>query len=360
MQNTYRQYLLFSFLLCSFTLFGQKTKRILFLGNSYTYVNDLPQMISNAATSTGDTVIKDSNTPGGYYLGEHLTNSISLAKIMSGNWDHVVLQDQSLALAYPSTFMNSMVYSVKLDSIIKANSDCVQTIFYGTWGRKNGGTYLCTTPECDTDTWITRDYYEMDSAIERHYKIFADSVKASMSPVGTVWRYIKRNYPALELHQTDDSHPTVAGTYAAACSFYSAIFRKDPTLITYNPGLSPTDAANIRFAAKEVVFNELTRWNIGVYDTLLSGTCSVLGLSNENNVAANYWAAAPNPVLSHLTLTYTGKNPKESIMIYNTMGTLINVINGTSSTDIDFSGYPNGLYLLRSKNTHQTIRILKQ
>jgi hypothetical protein len=87
-------------ILCSITLFGQQTKRVLFLGNSYTYANDLPQLLADIANSTGKTLIFDMNAPGGYYLGEHLTNPTSLAKIASGNWDNVVLQEQSMALAY--------------------------------------------------------------------------------------------------------------------------------------------------------------------------------------------------------------------------------------------------------------------
>ncbi|MDA0199222.1 MAG: hypothetical protein OT643_10645 [Bacteroidetes bacterium] len=71
-----------------FTLFiysvanGQSlTKKALFLGNSYTYVNNLPQLIANAAASAGDSLIFDNNTPGGYTLQGHTTNVSSLEKI---------------------------------------------------------------------------------------------------------------------------------------------------------------------------------------------------------------------------------------------------------------------------------------
>jgi hypothetical protein len=111
---------------------AQDTKRVLFLGNSYTYSNNMPQLIADMAASTGKNFIFDSNTPGGYYLAQHLTNTVSLEKIESGNWDHVVLQDQSMALAYPSTFMNFLSYNIQLDSIIKEYNSCAQIIFYAT------------------------------------------------------------------------------------------------------------------------------------------------------------------------------------------------------------------------------------
>ncbi len=117
---------------------AQSLKKALFLGNSYTGVNDLPKLVSDAATSAGDTLIFDSNTPGGYYIAQHLTNQASMAKVAAGNWDYVILQDQSLALAYPSTFMNFLVYAVQMDSTIKAQNRCAQTMFYATWGRKPG------------------------------------------------------------------------------------------------------------------------------------------------------------------------------------------------------------------------------
>ena len=77
--------------LSCFVAHGQ-TKRVLFLGNSATFVNDLPQMTADIASSMGDTLIYDYNTPGGYTFQEHSTNTTSLNKIMQGNWDFVVLQ----------------------------------------------------------------------------------------------------------------------------------------------------------------------------------------------------------------------------------------------------------------------------
>src|SRR5688572_23871736 len=74
---------------------AQTTRRVLFLGNSYTGFNNLPQLISDAALSAGDSLIFDSNTPGGYTLEAHSLDPVSLGKIATGGWDYVVLQGQS-------------------------------------------------------------------------------------------------------------------------------------------------------------------------------------------------------------------------------------------------------------------------
>jgi hypothetical protein len=126
--------------LVSALVYGQnQTKRALFLGNSYTGVNNLPQMIANVATSMGDTLEWEMEAPGGYYLYDHSISTTSISKIESGNWDYVILQDQSQAMTLPNTQMYLVYSSAKLlDSLIKENNPCGETMFYMTWGRENG------------------------------------------------------------------------------------------------------------------------------------------------------------------------------------------------------------------------------
>src|SRR5215216_5701751 len=88
--------LLLSFLLITASnLNAQTTRKILFLGNSYTGVNNLPQIVHDVALSVGDTLIFDSHTPGGFRLIDHSTDIISQNKIMTAGWNYVVLQGQS-------------------------------------------------------------------------------------------------------------------------------------------------------------------------------------------------------------------------------------------------------------------------
>ena len=239
-----------------------QTKRVLFLGNSYTAVNNLPQLTSNVAASAGDTLIYDSNTPGGYTLNGHSTNSTSLSKIGQGNWDYVVLQEQSQWPSFPigQVATGCFPYASILDSIIKQNNPCGNTMFYMTWGRKNGDASNCSTwpPVCT--------YQGMDSLLYLRYMMMADDNDAVVSPVGAVWKYIRQNYPLIELYDFDESHPSLAGSYAAACCFYTSIYREDPTQITFTSTLNSTDAANIRLATKLIVFDSLLNWHIGEYD----------------------------------------------------------------------------------------------
>jgi len=85
-----------------FLLFGLAStatvKRVLFIGNSYTAVNNLPNTLLNLALSMGDTILVDNNTPGGFTFNQHSTNATTLAKIQSGNWDFVIHTQKNCAI----------------------------------------------------------------------------------------------------------------------------------------------------------------------------------------------------------------------------------------------------------------------
>nr|NQU90684.1 T9SS type A sorting domain-containing protein [Bacteroidota bacterium] len=254
---------IFTSILVLFCLLAQgQTKKVLFLGNSYTNVNMLPQITADVAASLGDTLLYDYNTPGGYTLQLHSTNETSLHKIREGNWDFVVLQEQSQRPAMPinQVLENVFPYAHYLDSVITAHNPCGETMFYMTWGRKNGDATYCPVwpPVCT--------YIGMDSLLRLRYMMMADSNDAMASPVGAVWRYIRQHFPSIELYMSDESHPSEAGSYAAACCFATAIFRENPLDINYDFTLNSTDALNIRRATKAIVYDSLLKWNIGKYD----------------------------------------------------------------------------------------------
>ncbi|MCB0803600.1 MAG: T9SS type A sorting domain-containing protein [Flavobacteriales bacterium] len=258
-------------------------KRVLFIGNSYTNANNLPQLIASVASSNGDTLFYDSNTPGGYTFELHSRNSTTLNKIAQANWDFVVLQEQSQLPSFPNSQVQTSVFpfAKKLDSSINVANSCTETMFYMTWGRKNGDANNCPffTPLCT--------YEGMDSMLYLRYSQMANMNAAVLSPVGALWRYIRNNHPAINLYSADESHPSLAGSYAAACSFYAAIFRKSPMNISFNSTLNSADAALIKAAAKAVVYDSLMKWNIGRFDNKASFS------SNQNQSQVSFQANSP-------------------------------------------------------------------
>ncbi|MBT8196295.1 MAG: T9SS type A sorting domain-containing protein [Bacteroidia bacterium] len=310
-------------------------------------------LTANLALSVGDTLIYDNNTPGGYTLEGHSTNANSLNKIMQGDWDFVVLQEQSQRPSFPIGQVQNDVfpYATFLDSVINANNTCGETMFYMTWGRKNGDASNCVAwpPVCT--------YQEMDSLLHLRYMQMANDNDAVVSPVGALWNYLRINHPSIELYSPDESHPSVEGSYAAACSFYTTIFRKDPTFITDIHTLDPFDAANIRTAARIVVYDSLLNWNIGAYDLTSSFNISQVSgftyqFTNTSQNAINYsWNinstldTSANPTFTFsgpgiYTIDLTNTNECDTITSSQTITvTATSVDNGID--DNIFSSYPN-------------------
>lgn len=232
---------------------AQSSIKTLFLGNSYTGFNNLPQLVHDVALSAGDTLIFDSHSPGGFRLIDHSTDVTTQSKIASGNWDYVVIQGQSQEpITQNSNFMSG---AAALRNQIKQADSCAIVMPYMTWGRKNGDASNCASFP------VMCTYQGMDTTIRNKYLNLTDKANGEVSPVSVVWSYIRQNHPGIELYQPDESHPSPSGSYAAACCFYAAIFKKDPTMITYDFGLNAAEASIIRSAAKLKVYDTLSFWD---------------------------------------------------------------------------------------------------
>lgn len=280
---------LVAILISNFAFAQSKSKRVLFIGNSYTYYNNMPNLVNSLANSVGDTVIHDSHAPGGETFQGHASNSTTLSKIQQGNWDFVVLQEQSQRPAFPIFQVENSVFPYAKDLVnnIRQSNPCTEPVFYMTWGRKNGDPTNCQyyAPLCT--------YEGMDDLLRERYEMMADSNSALLSPVGAVWRYLRTNHTSIELYDADESHPSLAGSYAAAVTFYTVIFRKDPSLLTFNSTLNSTDAQIIRNAVKTIVYNDLLNWNIGKFDPKAQFTSTQTDVStytfqNLSQEATNY------------------------------------------------------------------------
>jgi hypothetical protein len=300
------------FCISGYELKAQLSFKVLFLGNSYTSVNNLPQIIHDVALSAGDTLIFDSYTPGGYQLIDHSLDVTSQNKIMTGGWDYVVIQGQSQE---PVTFYNEFNSGGSaLNNLIKQYNPCAVTMPYMTWGRKNGDASNCASFP------VMCTYQGMDTTIRDRYLNLTAFINGEVSPVSVVWSYLRQNSPNIELYQPDESHPSVAGSYAAACCFYAMLFKKDPALITYNFGLNAADASIIRTAAKTQVFDSLQLWDfkrlpISNYSYQIgAGINEVIFSSINQDVRQTYFwdfgdgdtSTTQNPTHSYLTNgTYT-------------------------------------------------------
>lgn len=262
--------------------------------------------MQNMAISTGDILIYDSHTPGGYRFLNHVSNTNTLNKINAEDWDYVALQAQSQETSFPQSQMEAELFphAATLSNTIRANNECSQPLFYMTWGRENGD-----SSNCNNLPWVCT-YETMDDVIASTYTFMANTNNAELAPVGAVWRYLRTNHPTINLYSGDGSHPSLAGSYAAACAFYTIIYKKDPILISWNSSLSEMETNAIKLATQTVVFNALSNWDftlppaIASYtETITNGNISFINTSDAAD--AVFWDFGDNTTSADMNPTHT-------------------------------------------------------
>jgi hypothetical protein len=338
-------FVLFIFVFISHSVAQQhKTLKVLFLGNSYTYVNNLPQLIKDIALANGDTLLFDSNCPGGHTFNNHFNNATSLSKINAQAWDCVILQAQSQEPSFSpgQVAAQTLPYAIKLDSLIKNNNNCSETVFYETWGRKNGDASNCGSypPICT--------YLGMQDRLRASYKLFADTTQSVMAPAGEAWRKSIAQNPTLELYSSDQSHPSLEGSYLTACVFYETLFHKSVLSNTYTAGVSSTNVNFLQQIAHVVVNDSLLTWNIGKYNP-----CNITGI---NTISSNKNITLyPNP--AHDVLY---SNTSSYFKIYDVLGNLC--LSGNKSNAINIESLKSGVYFieLSSLDSTKKIRFVKE
>lgn len=198
--------------------------RILFVGNSFTARNNLPGLIAGLAAARGITVEHRLISAGGASLRQHLNAGQALDEIASGNYDTVVLQEQSTLPAKNPARMHDNIRDFHT-AIAEAGA---RTALYMTWSRKGAPQEPLTTA----------------------YASIAAELGATLVPAGLIWQHFQATHPAPSLHAPDNSHPALAGSYLTACVFLIALLHEDPTAVDLPvKGLDAETAALLRHSA---------------------------------------------------------------------------------------------------------------
>jgi hypothetical protein len=194
---------------------GGTPVRVLFVGNSYTYFNNLPEMFAKLAAAGQQSAETRMEAPGGWRLKDHWEKGEARKALADGKWDYVVLQDQS-----------TLGVTLYVDGKARVSSDEVFRPAADKWAaeiEKSGAKpvfYL---------TWAREASPEDQDALTYAYSSAAKTAGAIVSPVGLAWQRVRKQRPDIGLFADDGSHPSPAGTYLAACTFFAVVFDKDPT-----------------------------------------------------------------------------------------------------------------------------------
>lgn len=248
--HKFLQALLFTVFLSS--VVAQEETSVLFIGNSFTFMNGMPNMFREISKAKGKTIYVDSVVEGGKDLNFHSGRPLTYEKIRSRKWDYIILQAHSNELAQPDSKVdnNSLPFARRIADSIRANSSCTQLVLYMTWAYKNGN-----------PKWAPISSYDsMQYRIRNQYLRFADLLNARVSPVGEVWKTIRTNYSGINLYDPDNQHPSTEGSYLSACTHFTSIFGETP--FNNNAPIILDEAIRqiIELNASQIVLNNMNQW----------------------------------------------------------------------------------------------------
>ena len=216
--------------------------KILFIGNSYTYYNDMPEAcFKKAAEEAGYDVSVTAVTKGGAYLFQYADPEhelgVQVREKAKETWDAVILQDQSFN---PARDKDDCVNQTK---ILAALFPKTPVFMYQTWAYRDGSDKL-------KNTGLTYD--EMKEKLYDAYNAAAVAVNGRRVPVGFGFAEVKRTAPVIDLYTEDSYHPSPAGTYLAACLFYMALTGKSCDALPGIEVLAEETVKILKTAAKAV------------------------------------------------------------------------------------------------------------
>ena len=232
----------------------KKKYSILFIGNSYTYYNDMPcGIFQKFAESAGLCVEVKTITKGGWTLekfsdpsdehGKRATDALLSAKY--GEYDFIILQEQShQPVTNPEAFHTA---AKKLISMVKNIG--ATPLLYSTWGRKSGSPTL-------EEYNLTNE--SMTIGLAKAYQSIANECNIDVAHTGLAFFDI---YTAkdndIELYNPDASHPSYAGSYLAAAVLFGKVFGISPKEISFRGELPPADAVLLCSAADRALTQKI-------------------------------------------------------------------------------------------------------
>jgi hypothetical protein len=224
--------------------------RVLFIGNSYTFANDLPGAFAELAQANGHEVETGMLAAGGATLADHVADAATMQALGSSRWDQVVLQEQSQIPAVRG-LRSQQMYPAARALVGDVRSTGALPMLLVTWAHRDGW------PENGLP-----DYAAMQDGINAGYQAIAHELTVPEAPVGYAWAQVRHDHHDVDLWQADGSHPSMSGTYLAACVLYATILGQSPEGSTYMGGLPGATALLLQRSAAAVVLDDPEAWGL--------------------------------------------------------------------------------------------------
>jgi len=193
---------------------------VLFIGNSYTFYNDMPLMVEALARSNGKDVSVRSITKGSRKLESYADPSDPTTQALDDllarqSFDACFIQEQSHT---PVTNYDGFLRGLEcVTGKLKGRAE--HLILYATWGRNAGNKML-------TDYGWTTEH--MAGLLSEAYQKAASHFGADVSPVGSNFLHVTQNHPEIPMYAEDCTHPSYQGSCLAALTHYRTLFGEFP------------------------------------------------------------------------------------------------------------------------------------
>ncbi len=174
-----------------------KKLKLLFIGNSHTYYNDLPEIVREILASAGISASVTMLTEGGKGLEYHAPRKDTRFNILYGGYDYVIMQHKA----------------TNFDRVPLLEGGCAINRLV----REAGAKPLLYM------IWAHRDRRSLQNTITEGYRELAAEIGAPLAPAGEVWKSLLRTDKTLPLYREDGNHATPLGSYIAAMSIVYAI-----------------------------------------------------------------------------------------------------------------------------------------
>ncbi|MCY1019887.1 SGNH/GDSL hydrolase family protein [Pyxidicoccus sp. MSG2] len=199
---------------------GPRATRVLFIGNSYTYYNNLPRMLEALAASASPPIPLETHavTVGGARLKTHWDDEDAVKALREGGWDYVILQEQST------------LGELRVDGRNEINDP--ERVFFPYARRFHAEAQKRGARTVLSLTWSRRRAPEAQALLNHAFLSLGRELKATVVPMGPAWLTVREQHPDLALYLADGSHPNPTGTYLAACTLYAALFGRSPEGLT--------------------------------------------------------------------------------------------------------------------------------
>ena len=243
---------------------NDSTLDLLMIGNSYTSNNQLSVRVENLLTSSGFTPEVQHLTSGGKTLAWHgeqaETEGSEWFSALRTSHDYVILQDQSQVPGFPTSssyWQDSMLGAQIIDDLVDENGG--DTFFLMTWGYRNGD---------ESNSWRFPDYETMQRHLKTGYFAYAENLSSNqrpvfIAPVGMAFENIFFSIPNAtddgtifsDLYASDGSHPSIQGTYLAACVIHVSVTGESSVGLPTTGGMNQSRTLELQQWADHTVFN---------------------------------------------------------------------------------------------------------